>query len=267
MKFTMKKIFKFLLPVTAVVLTPVIATSCSNVETTSAKQLDSTSWNNGNVKYSELSNSNVSIRDAVYGSNFNNGNYIFLYGSLANSDFANFLYGNGNNGLGNQTVNEQNFSSSVFFTNFFNSILANPNNGFGYTVSFLMYVDMPPYNGDANSDTNALSGYNLPNDQYTADEALTIANGGSDPTAGTYTQTTLPENYQLMVGNYKRNDQSAITYRDIVKYVETIRPNLASTAVDGGIIAFKKNKNPKSFSISDSILSDLITYYTPSAND
>ncbi len=258
MKKNFLRIFKYGLPVVTAIVLPSFLSSCSAITSTNSKVLDSSNWNNGDVKYTQLKTSNVSLESSIYGSNYNSGNYIFMYGSLANADVAKFLYGNGNEGSNNQTVNEQNFSSSNFFDSYFSSILQNGD--LGFTVSFLMYIDIPVYNENA-IESYGETGWESPTDKFTIDDVLNEYNEGNTP--GKYTQATLPVEAQVKVDNYKRNDQSAITYRELVKYVKEIRPSLASTADNGAIIAFKKDSNPKSFNIDSSIIDELLTYYTP----
>ncbi|MDE5545261.1 MAG: hypothetical protein K2I76_01470 [Malacoplasma sp.] len=254
MKNKVLKIFKYATPVIAAIALPSIISSCSAVATNTTKVLDSSNWNNGEVKYSQLNSTDVSLESSVYGSNYNSGNYIFMYGSLANTEVVKFLYGNNNEGL----VEEPNFSSSTFFETYFNSILQNGD--LGFTVSFLMYIDIPIYNENA-IEAYGETGWESPTDKFTIENVLTEYNEGNTP--GKYTEANLPVEAQLKVGNYKRNDQSAITYRELVKYVKEIRPSLENSADNGAIIAFKKNSNPKSFNIDSSIINDLLTYYTP----
>ncbi|MDE5767652.1 MAG: hypothetical protein K2H56_03810 [Malacoplasma sp.] len=254
MKNKVLKIFKYGIPLVAAIALPSIISSCSAVASTSTKVLDSSNWNSGEAKYTELKSSGISLESSVYGSNYNSGNYIFMYGSLANTEVAKFLYGNNSQGL----VEEPNFSTSNFFETYFNSILQNGD--LGFTVSFLMYIDIPVYNENA-IEAYGETGWESPTDKFTIENVLNEYNEGKSP--GKYTEATLPAEAQLKVGNYKRNDESAITYRELVKYVKEIRPSLSSTADSGAIIAFKNGNNPKSFNIDGSIINDLLTYYTP----
>lgn len=253
-----KKFYKCLkvgLPLLSAAVIPTITSSCSYAVTTSTKVITSSTWNKSSTKYSTLKTSNVNLESAIYGSNYNNGNYIFIYGSLTNSDFYKMLYGSSPTKPTQET--DQNFNSTLL-----NDILTSKTlqSSFGFSVSVLMYVDIPPYNGDA-SDLNALTGYDSPTSTYSSDEVLKEYNNGGS----TYTTATLPLEAQLKIGTYKRTDRSAIAYRELVEYIKKIRPTLDSTDA-GGVIAFKKNKNPKSLGVSTT-LSSIIEYYQPSAND
>ncbi|RXY96480.1 hypothetical protein D8X55_03685 [Malacoplasma penetrans] len=251
------RLFKFGLPLVAVAVVPSVVSSCSSTVTTKTKVLNASNWNNGNVKYSELSSSNTSLESATFGSSFNSGNYIFIWGTLADSSFATFLYGSS----GASATEEKSFENSTFLKSFFSSELST-SSVFG-NVSLLLYIDTPPYNGDVTDNSAGETGYDSPTEQYTLDNVLKEANEGA--AVGRYTAETLPLSYQLKVGNYMRGDKEAVTYREFVQYVKTVRPSVSGPE-NSGIIAFKKGKNPAAFSTSSTI-SDLTSYYTPSADD
>lgn len=265
MKKNIIRCLKFGLPLITAAVVPSVISSCSSASYTYTKALTSSTWSNNSTKYSDLSSSKVSAKSAAYGSNYNNGNYIFIWGSLGTDDgttassLASFLYGT------SASAQEQNINSS-FLTQFFGNSGIGNGKTFGYSVSVLMYIDIPPYDGTASS-INGKSGYDSPNAQYSLTEVLNEANKGS--TVGAYSESTLPVKYQLKVGTYKRTDKQAIAYREFIDYLTKIRPSLSSPQ-SGGMIAFKKNKNPQAISSltdASSVISTLQTYYTPTTSD
>lgn len=274
-----RKILKYMFPITALAIVPVITSSCSGVYTTKLKQISPINWSTEKDKttYSSLSTVNVSIKDAIYGSNFNNGNYIFLYGWTGNNTektLPNLLYGpNGNSGIGNIVVDMKknlNFGSSPFLNLFFNPGTSNAQNGgigtnnssLGFSVSLLMFVDYAPYNGNATS-INGQSGAESPLATYTQDEVLAEYNEGQTGENLNYTLENLPEEGKAKIGTYKRNDKSAIEYRELINYMKAIRPDASNTNDNYGLLAFKKGKNPQSFSIDNSttLYESLLEYY------
>ncbi len=261
------KFLKYILPVATIAAVPAIAASCSSVYNTKLKEITYTSWkgNGASSTYSSLSTVNVSVKDAIYGSNYNNGNYIFIYGTVGSeskSAMADLLYGPvGNDGTGNVVVDmdkKLNFGSSVFFKQFFNEEngLGSKNSLLGFNVGLLMFIDFAPYNPDA-ATVNGLSGSESPLAKYTQQEVLDELNKGTD---GSYTMDNLPDSAKAKINTYKRKDKSAIEYRRLVDYIKQIRPQAGQT---DGIIAFKKDKDPKNYSISDysSLHNQLIDYY------
>lgn len=262
-----KKIVKKL-GYSAICLLPIAATACtpSDVNQVRARLLNANAWNgNGqNTKYSELNQVNVTLEQAIYGTNnFNNGNYIFIYGTTANNDTRTLLYGaRGNNNSSNNTVSEQNFSSSSFFQNFFR---ANNSLGSGgllpFRVSLLLFIDRPPYNPNA-SVGSGLNGNEDPLATYSSTEVVNEFNSQNGIVTNQYTEKTLPVEARAKIGTYKRNDLDAIAYRNLVNYIQIIRPNLKGTAANAGLIAFATNKAPVSYEISSATLyNDLINYY------
>lgn len=248
------------------ITTPSFLTSCSSIQTTKLKSLDLSSWGTDgkNTTYSSLKYSDVSIKDAIYGSNYNDGNYIFVYGWTGNPEgqaVADFLYGtNGNDGTGNIKVDMEstlNFSNSSFFKTFFTNGQGIGNSLYNFNVNVLMYIDYAPYNPNASS-VNGLSGSESPTAKYSQEEVLAELNVDGD----TYNMENLPDEAKAKIGTYKRNDKSAITYREIIKYLKEIRPNI-TTDDKGGIIAFSKDKNPKSLSLSSDANATLRDYYKP----
>lgn len=273
----LKRYWKLILPSIALVAVPLIASSCGTVYTTKLKYLDPTSWgtDGSSVTYSKLSNVNVSIKEAIYGSNYNNGNYIFLFGSTGNqsaTDIANFLYGsNGNDGTGNIKVDMKdtlNFSTSPFLTQFYNpgtgegtGGMGSKNSLLGFSVSLLMFIDYAPYNENA-SDVNGYSGADGPLDKFTQDEVLAEYEEKENITS----VDDLPDEAKAKIGAYKRNDESAIQYRYLLNYMNTIRPGASNVSETSGLIAFKKNKDPQTFAITDAseLYTNLLNYYKSS---
>lgn len=276
MKLKRFRFLKYLVPAAVISVVPIIATSCSSVYSTNLKSLSFANWKEegkGNT-YATLSEANVSIKDAIYGSNYNNGNYIFIYGTIgseSSSALADLLYGkNGNNGTGNIVVNGDknlNFSTSLFLTTFFNEGngtktggLGSKNSILGYSVSILSYIDFAPYNPNASS-INGLSGSESPLAQYTQDEVLNELNNSAG--GQVYTIENMPDEAKAKIGTYKRNDRSAIEYRDLLNYIKSVRPGAANTTDTYGLIAFKNGKAPQTFPINDptSLNTSLIQYY------
>lgn len=252
-----KFILKFALLGICSITVPLALTSCSDasVYSVKAKEYNSSDYQSDQL-YSSLTDSDVSIKDAIYGSNYNDGNYIFIYGTIANADVLNFLYLNAN---GQIPYNEQGINGS-FFKRFYQQ--GGLGNGAitSFNVKIIMYIDIPPINDNAIA---PLTGRESPFATYSSDDVLEQANF-NEPNR--YTEKTLPDEYKFKIGTYRRYDQKAIDYRDLVNYIKTIRPNMQGTAEDGGLIAFKKDNNPKSFTISDSSYSSILSYYQGSSS-
>lgn len=240
----------------ASVAIPLTITSCApTVQNLKAKVITSQTKNK---KYSELQKSNVSLENAIYGSNYNNGNYVFVYGTTSNDEFNQFLYGNGNDGqTSNNTVTEQNFSTSKFINSFFNE------NGLGtstFNVSLLMYADLAPYNGSLTG-LDGKEAKESPFSKYTIDDVVNIYNKNqSTPIYSKDDIKGLPIEAQLKIDTYKRADEQAMGYRNFYTYLQSIRGN-GEFKQTGGIIAFKKDTQPKKFDATENIYSEVETYY------
>ncbi len=247
---------------------PVIGFSVSLVATSCSQTINSTQGklvtkNFASEMYTKLNGSGTSIESLAYGSNYNDGNYVFVYGTTADASFRNFLYGpNGNDGTGNDKKDELNFSSSVFIQNFFDYNSLGNGQLLNYSVSLILYVDVAPYNGNAGFNNNGLDGINSPFDKYTLDEVIAEANGDI---ANKYDAKTLPESYRYKVNTYKRTDEQAKVYREFIAYIKSIRPN-GSFADTSGMIAFRKKTTPQKLDASDASYDSLVSYYTKGAN-
>lgn len=258
MKFKKRIIFAAGLA-TSLLVMPFVLTSCSSNSISSQTVKLVSSNNYTTEKYSTLSQTNLSVKDAVYGSSYNSGNYLFVYGTTSSSDVRSFLYGpNGNAGAGtNLTVDEQNFSTSDFMRNFYSSSTIKNNN-----VKLVLFIDLLPYNENAGG-PSATNGEETPFDTYSSQEILDLANKVNVPNESTpekYTEQNLPLEYRFMIGSYKRRDNSAAAYRNFYNYISVLRPSLKDTAKTGGMLAFKNGKSPASFSITEKIDS-INTYY------
>lgn len=238
---------------------PLILTSCSTSEQAiHAKIIEITDTKK---TFSELSASSVTLYDAMYGSNFNNGNYIFIYGTTGSPSFREYAYGkNGNAGSGsNATVNEQNFSTSDFISSFFQP--GNLGNGIlPYNIKILTYMDLNPYNANFSSQFPEDNDGLTPFETWTDSQVLELANNGTDR----YDIKNLPNEYKFKIGTYKRYDNSAIDYRSTIEFLLKIRPSITGVGgnnKDGGLIAFKKNKNPATFELTQTSIASITTYY------
>lgn len=272
MKF---KWLKYIFPVACISLVPIVASSCGVVYTSKVKTLNSSIWSNNGVDntYGSLPFSSVSIKDAIHGSDFNNGNYIFLYGIVGSEDagaVANVLYGpNGNDGFGNSIVdaeNKLNFGSSPFFTRFYGSSgLGAEDSVLGFDVGFLSFVDFAPYDETA-SGVNGKSGADSPLAKYSQEEVLNELNSNLDNNDQSYTAETMPDSAKAKIGTYKRNDESAIQYRWLIEYIQIIRPGNSNLTDTGGLLAFKNGKDPQAFSLGDgaTLYESLLAYYKAS---
>lgn len=255
-----KKIFMYSGLMLVSVTMPLVLTSCANVEQTiHAKIIDTLDTKK---TYSQLGESTTTLYDAMYGSNFNNGNYIFIYGTSGSPSFREYAYGkNGNLGSGsNATIEEQNFSTSDFISSFFQ-----PGSlGTGilpYNVKILTYMDLNPYNAFASSQFAEDNDGLTPFETWTDTQVLALANdGGTDR----YDITTLPNEYKFKIGTYKRYDNSAVDYRSTIEFLLKIRPSVTGVGrnnKDGGLIAFKQDSNPKTFELAQASIASITTYY------
>lgn len=235
---------------------PLAVTSCTpNVQNTKAKIITNETKAK---KYSQLQTSDVTLENAIYGSKHNNGNYVFVYGTTSDNEFNQFLYGNGNNDqTSNNTVTEQNFSTSKFINSFFSD------NGLGtstFNVSLLMYADLAPYDGNL-SGQDGKEAKESPFSKYTIDDVVSIYNKKHG--AEIYHKDDikgLPIEAQLKIDTYKRADKQAMAYRNFYTYLQSIRGN-GEFKQTSGIIAFKKDTQPKKFDASENIYSEVETYF------
>lgn len=240
----------------ATVTVPLIVTSCANtVQGIKAKVITAQTKNK---KYSELATSNISLESSLYGSNFSNGNYVFVYGTTSSDDFNRFLYGNGNNDqTSNNTVSEQNLSTSKFINSFFSE------NGLGtstFNVSLLMYADLAPYNGNLTG-LDGKDAKESPFSKYTIDDVVNIYNKNQQtPIYSKDDIKGLPLQAQLKIDTYKRADSQAMGYRNFYSYLQAIRGD-GSFKQTSGIIAFKKDTQPKKFDTSETVYTEVETYF------
>lgn len=236
-----------------------ILVSCSTEFKTNAYQITS-----ANQKYNQLSTANISLKNAIYGSNFNNGNFIFFYGWTGNDsnenskNVANFLYGS-NSIIKPNMKSSLSFEKSDFFSKFFNTNgLGSKNNNLGYSVSFLTFVDFAPYN-DKVTINSSIKSAESPTARFNKEEILREKNNGD---IGLTTINNLSLSDLSKINIYKRADDSANQFRSIIKYINEIRPGSNHLKPDYGLIAFKKGKRPKDFSItSQNIYNELVNYY------
>ncbi|MEG2974425.1 MAG: hypothetical protein RR798_01975 [Malacoplasma sp.] len=237
---------------------PLFLTSCTPGQNLYAKIID---INTKMETYTALPFSNVSLYDAIYGANFNNGNYIFIYGTTGSPSFREYAYGRGNDNSGsNATINEQNFSTSAFLINFFNK--GNIGNGLlpKDNVKILTYMDLDPYNPNAKSEFPEDNDGLTPFETWTQEQVLQLANKGSDR----YDIKTLPNEFKFKIGTYKRYDDSAIQYRSTIEFLLKIRPSITGVGSDnksGGLIAFKKDKNPATYELAQASVESISAYY------
>lgn len=235
---------------------PLAITSCApNVKNINSKIITAQTKNK---KYSELQTSNITLENAIYGSKYNNGNYVFVYGTTSNDEFNQFLYGNGNNDqTSNNTVTEQNLSTSKFINSFFSE------NGLGtstFNVSLLIYADLAPYDGNLTG-LDGKEAKESPFNKYTIDDVVNIYNKNQDtPIYSKDDIKGLPIDAQLKIDTYKRADSQAIAYRNFYTYLQAIRGN-GEFKQTGGIIAFKKDNDPKKFDTTENIYSEVETYF------
>lgn len=238
---------------------PLLLTSCASAEQTiHAKIIESS-----DIKktYSELTTSPITLYDAMYGANFNNGNYVFIYGTTGSASFREYAYGkNGNAGTGsNATIKEQNFSTSDFLSSFFQP--GSIGNGtLPYNIKILTYIDLNPYKANAESQFPEDNDGITPFETWTDAQVLELANGGTDR----YDIKNLPNEYKFKIGTYKRYDNSAINYRSTIEFLLKIRPSITGASgnnKDGGLIAFKKDKNPSTFELTQTSIASITTYY------
>lgn len=260
---------------------PLTLTSCSNtIFTYKIKEININSIQkptlrdagNNDKKVSGLNISNVSIEKAIYGSNFNDGNYLFVYGTRVSDSFRTFLYGeNGNYDdpdiNSNNTVKEQFLYSSKFLNEFFaenaigNGLFENNPQTINKNVKILLYADMPPVRENV-SNIQGLDGIMSPFDVFSQEDVLKEANKDQD---GKYDLETLPDEFRFKINTFKRYDDGAVLYRDFITYLKSIRPNVEMSQ-DAGMIAFKKNVNPKYFPIESDYLSIQDYYQNTTSN-
>lgn len=149
---------------------PLALTSCSDasVYSVKAKEYNSSDYQTDKL-YTSLTDSNVSIKDAIYGTNYNDGNYIFMYGTIADTNVLNFLYLNTN---GQIPYNEPGINGS-FFKRFYqqgglgNGAISN------FNVKIIMYIDIPPIEDNA---VAPLTGRESPFSTFSSDDVLQQAN-------------------------------------------------------------------------------------------
>ncbi|MGL5246406.1 MAG: DUF6856 family protein [Mycoplasmoidaceae bacterium] len=206
---------------------------------------------NTKVLLSNLEEQNSSVKNAILGdSSINNGNYIFIYGSLAGSDstlpFRSWLSGGGIENGGGVSINP--IIDSSFLEAFLSEKELNDK------VKVLLFIDNPAFKAENNifselnydpfetySEKVLLDKYNY---DYTIENNL--------PPSTDHNQiaefTKLPFEYKSLSGLYIRQDQSAIDYRNFVDYALLVRPNLTSIVGDNsklsGGIAFSSEKKP-----------------------
>lgn len=260
-KINTKKLILLSLGVSAIAIPAIALSSCSAVYTNTAKVID---LNYATKTYSSLQDSKISLESAIYGSNYNKGNYIFLYGTTGAKSVRDFLYGpNGNAGSGtNATIEEQNFSTSSFFQNFFD--YSGLGNGLlPYNLPILSYIDLQPYDENyqvVEPDDPGKNGL-TPFAKWTEAQVLQQYNDGAD----IYDVKTLPDEAKFKIGTYRRYDQSAIRYREIIDYLLVVRPNVTGISGDnknGGLICFREGFDPKSFDLSASSMASIEEFYT-----
>lgn len=250
-------LFKFGFLGACAISIPLVLTSCSSesVYSVKTKEMTLTSYNNQST-YSSLSSSNVNLKDAIYGSNFNDGNYIFIYGTTSSEEILTFLYAN----QSMPTYNESNINGEFFSTFYSEGNLGNGGLS-SYNVKILMYIDIPPNNDDAYLEDE---GQASPTAKYDVNAA--IAKAQRDGYTNVTAEKDLPEKYRYLIDTYIRYDQKAIEYRNLVDYIGTVRSNMQGTKENGGIIAFRKDTDPKSFSVAASSYESIRTYYETGKN-
>ncbi|MGL5640440.1 MAG: DUF6856 family protein [Mycoplasmoidaceae bacterium] len=249
-----KKIFLFCLFNISIIASMSLV-SCSSTQTSDdsikLKIMELPTEANGKVLLSSLKEQKSSVKNAILGdTSINNGNYIFIYGSLAGSNstlpFRSWLSGGGIENGGGVSINP------VIDSNFLEAFLSEKE--LNDKVKVLLFIDNPAFKSDNNifsqlnydpfetyTETILLDKYNY---EYTVENGL--------PPSIEHNQiaefTKLPFEYKSLNGLYIRQDQSAIDYRNFVDYALLVRPNLTSIVGDNnklsGGIAFSNEKKP-----------------------
>ncbi|MGL5591244.1 MAG: DUF6856 family protein [Mycoplasmoidaceae bacterium] len=249
-----KKIFLFCL-FNISMIASISLVSCSSTQNSDdsikLKIMELPTEANGQVLLSGLKEQKSSAKSAILGDlSINNGNYIFIYGSLAGSDstlaFRSWLSGGGIENGGGVSINP------IIDSNFFEAFLSEKE--LNDKVKVLLFIDNPAFKADNNifsqlnydpfetyTETILLNKYNY---DYTVENDL--------PPSIEHNQiaefTKLPFEYKSLNGLYIRQDQSAIDYRNFVDYALLVRPNLTSIVGDNnklsGGIAFSNEKKP-----------------------
>lgn len=248
-----KKIFFFCL-FNISIISSMFLVSCSSVirdDSIKLKIMELSTEPNEEVFLSKLKSKNVSAKNAILGdSNINNGNYIFIYGSLAGStstlEFRNWLSGGGIENGGGVSIDP------IVDSKFLEAFLSEKE--LSEKVEVLLFIDNPEFNeGD-----NIFSELNFdPFETYDEKRLLdkynydyTIENGLEPSTEHVQIAEfiKLPFEYKKLNGLYIRQDQSSIDYRNLIDYALSIRPNLTSIVGDNnkisGGIAFSNEKKP-----------------------
>lgn len=218
-----------------------------------------------NAKYNSVaSDANVDIKDLIYGTNsFNDGKYVFIYGTVGYYDVHIKKIGNDSNYnfhadysyapfykwltrqentdeklLTDYSYFQDMIIGNTFFDAWFNDVKENRSPY--QKAKIVMYLDIPPVTPGADKLEDFEKFMQCSPYETWDDEEIrylyqwtSLKNGlGVDDTLQF---EDLPINWKMLSGTYIRQDEGAKAYREFVSYVQQYRPNMSTvTNADGG---------------------------------
>lgn len=208
----MKKIVKFLTSISTLALASpaiLILTSCkSTTLSKNFKYLDYKKYNDKQQYFwQDMSSPDFSITKMLYGNTkFNNGNYCFVLGSCYADDFANqcamfnILFNSDSPKNSSYNISDRNLTNSILYDSWKNStsIEGMPNG-----VSFISYIDLY-YSANTEEEKTVLP---------------------SDGSFAKWTKDDEEKDENHKEGKYKRTDDAAKVYRDIVSTISILFSN------------------------------------------
>ena len=236
-------------------------------------------WSDTSIKLKEYESLNtyidVSYEDLIYGTNkFNNGKYVLIYGTLGNNNLKLTNYGDQDNPnwlwdyqqspflqwlTGSSDIKEINYNQDIYIqNNFFNWWFNDYTRSPYKDVKIIMFIDNP-LPSEKGQDAKWYETIQQCDPFQTWDQTaiMQMYYHQIGQEIGTLEFSELPYNWQLLEGQYIRNDETAIQYRDLISYIQTIRPDMQTAAGSGdlqnsGMIAFNtKSNKPLSVSLND----------------
>lgn len=214
-----KKITLAVTLLSSIAMVGAIASSCAAVDSSNFKEVNASVISEHTKTYNELAVApGISAKNLIYGTDaFNNGNYVLTVATLTDPDQYKFINGGALPGVAGALLWNGEWSKAVVE---YNNKYSNYPNG----IKFLLYQDdqQPNDNGET---WNPYQKYPKPTDESTASQEE-----------------------KDNAGKYRREDESAIIYRQIVDLIQTTYGSSVSSWInkDAGttsvmVIAFKNN--------------------------
>lgn len=204
MKFSKKIHLKYLISGVVLLATVGVATStmssCANVDTNIMKMIDAQSIS-AKTEFSKLNTINdANVKNLIYGTkSFNNGNYVLAIGTYSDLSQWQFFNGAASQGPADPKRWEGEFGTTIQYLSGNSSPIKD---FYPSGIKFGLFID------EATNIANSQDNTNNKNNPFAKYPTITSEN-----------EKHAPQEAKDRAGKYRREDESAVRYRDIVNLI------------------------------------------------